>query len=596
MADKQKKENWRQFQRLRFDRKGLTARTKKAQKATLGHAHRFIVRRWENVRYVRRHIIQWVIAVGCLIAVAALQTVWYQQHYTTSVTAAGGVYAEATQGAIATLNPLFASTSSERSASRLIFSSLLRYDTAGALQPDLASRLDVNSAETEYTVSLKKGVRWHDGTELTAKDIVFTIGLIKNPAVRSTITGWQGVTVAQVDEYTVKFTLPARYAAFRHALTFPVVPEHVLKDVAASSMRENDFGQEPVGTGPFRFRLQQVIDGTSGKKVVHLARNDRYYFGSPLVERFQLHTYPDAGSIARALRVGEVNAASSTSAAVTRDLPTERFTVDTHPVASGVYALFNTQQGALRDTVVRRALQQGTDMNAVRQAVSGDLRPLTLPFVDGQLDNAPKAPAYDKAVAEKLLDEAGWQKGSDGVRQKDGTKLALTITTLRGLEYETVIERLSGQWRSLGVAVETKVLSSSDTTQSIIQTVLQPRNFDVLLYQVEIGADPDVYAYWHSSQVSRLNYANYTNTLSDDALSSARQRYDPKLRAEKYRLFAEQWLRDAPALGVYQVANYYVTTKGTTSYNTSNTLIAPYDRYSDVQNWSTEQRRVYTTP
>lgn len=599
MADNPKKEGWRQFQRIKFDRKKLTARTKKAQKATMRHAHRFIVRRWENVRYVRRNIIQWVIVIGCLIAAAALQTIWYQQHYTKETAAIGGVYAEASQGGISTMNPLFASTNSERSVSRLVFSNLLRYDTTGILQPDLAESFSVNPDETEYTVRLKTGVRWHDGTELTAKDVVFTVDLIKNPTVRSTITGWQGIVVEVVDDYTVKFTLPSRYAAFRHALTgLPILPEHLLGSIAPSSIREHTFGQNPVGTGPFSFRMQQIIDNEKSEKVVYLTRNTRYHHGSPKLERFQLHTFADAEAINRALRVGAVNAASTSSADVSLDLPRQRFTVDPHPVSGGVYALFNTKMGILQDTKIRKALQLGTDVDAVRKSVSEDIKPLSLPFIDGQLTGSgiPKAPGFNREAAEKILNDAGWKLGEDGIRSRDGQRLSLTLTTLRNPEFEKVVESLSGQWRKMGFEIENKILDSADTTQSIIQTVLQPRNFEVLLYQMEIGADPDVYAYWHSSQDSRLNYSNYSNEISDDALSSARQRYDPELRNSKYKIFAAEWLKDAPAIGIYQAVNYYVTTSGTESYESDSKMITPYDRFSDVRYWSTEKTRVYTTP
>ena len=131
-----------------------------------------------------------------------------------------------------------------------------------------------------------------------------------------------------------------------------------------------------------------------------------------------------------------------------------------------------------------------------------------------------------------------------------------------------------------------------------MQNILQPRNYDVLLYQLNIGADPDIYAYWHSSQISPqgLNFSNYSNTISDDALTSARSRVEPLLRNAKYLTFSRQWLSDVPAIGLYQSTSQYVTSKNTHSFDKSNTLISPINRYSDVLDWSVGSQTVYKTP
>ena len=131
-----------------------------------------------------------------------------------------------------------------------------------------------------------------------------------------------------------------------------------------------------------------------------------------------------------------------------------------------------------------------------------------------------------------------------------------------------------------------------------VQNILQPRNFDVLLYQLNIGADPDVYAYWHSSQASMQgqNYSNYSNAISDDALNSARARTEPDLRNAKYITFAKQWLADVPAIGLYQSTTQYVVSRNAHSFDNSNILISPVDRYSDVLNWSVGNSNVYKTP
>ena len=119
----------------------------------------------------------------------------------------------------------------------------------------------------------------------------------------------------------------------------------------------------------------------------------------------------------------------------------------------------------------------------------------------------------------------------------------------------------------------------------------------MLLYQLSIGGDPDVYAYWHSSQATDgLNFSNYKNTISDEALTSARSRLDPALRDAKYVTFAKQWLSDVPAIGLYQATAQYVHTNNVHALEPTQKLISAADRYTTVLYWSVGSRAVFTTP
>jgi peptide/nickel transport system substrate-binding protein len=502
-------------------------------------------------------------------------------------------------GPVDTLNPLFARTSAEESASQLLFSRILKYDTTGSLGNDLATDVQVDPTGKIYTVKLRTDARWHDGIQLRADDVAFTVGLLKNPAVRSTITGWSDIEVAAVDESTVTFTLPAVYAAFPHALaTFPVVPKHILSKVEPNSIRENDFSNSPIGSGVFKLRFVQDVDVIGGRKIVYMERNNQYYKGISKLEQFQMHVYSTQETIVSALATGEVNAAADLSAANIKQVSAERYDIKSQPTKSGVYALFNTTRDSLKDKAVRQALQIGTDTKAIRSQLPGTVANLELPFIDRQLgEAAPKVPTYDPVLAKKKLDDAGWKL--DGTtRKKDGVDLKLMVVTSKDSDFERVLETLVGQWRALGVVVDTQVVDPSDASQQVVQDILQPRNFDVLLYQLTIGADPDVFAYWHSSQTSTsgFNFSNYSNPVSDDALSSARTRLEPSLRNAKYITFAKQWIEDAPAIGLYQSTTNYVSSKNAASFNKKNVFVTPVDRYDDILYWSVGTRPVYKTP
>lgn len=598
MADE--KGNWKKFQRISFDSKTFSKRALKAENTTTRHARKFVIGKLDSLRNVKQHVVIWLAIVGILISAVALQMFWYQQAYRTTAWKDGGTYAEAVPGPLTTLNPLYASTQAEQSATRLLFSSLYSYDDTGTLSDDLATSMDIGQSGKEYIVKIRDDVRWSDDAQLTAKDVVFTVNLMKSADVRSVMYGnWTDVTAEALDDRTIKFTLPAQYASFPHALTFAVLPRHVLQDIAPGAIRQSAFSVSPVGSGPFTLKLlQNAPDGRH--KIANLSASKNYFKGAPKLARYELHGYEDQEDIVRALQTGEVNAAAGTNVQ-SSDLPSS-FVTKEYPINSGVYALFNSDSSVLKEVKVRQALQIGTDTADVRKAVGYSVPALSLPFVDGQLSGAgiPAAPTFDVAKAKSLLDQAGWTvPAGKTVRQNaSGQALEMSVVTVKDPTYEKVLERLAGQWRTLGIKVNTDIKDPTSTTQDFVQTTLQPRDYDVLLYKLVIGVDPDVYAYWHSSQASRqgYNFANYRSTIADEALSSARSRSESDLRNEKYKAFANQWLKDAPALGLYQSVLQYVYRPSVQPDIKVDGVPAEIDRFANVRYWSAQKLPVYKTP
>lgn len=589
----------RRLPELNLNRKIIKKHLRRAESATIRHTHKFIIKRWSNVREVQTKVMMWVIVMGFLILATGLQLMWFQRSYLTTAASKDGTYAEAVLGPVDTLNPILANTSAEQSASYLMFSSLLRYDKTGHLNNDLATNIKSNSAKTIYTVNIRSDAKWQDGVKLTAKDIVFTVGLMKDPSVRSTITGWANISAKAVDNYTVEFTLPVVYVAFEHALTFPVLPEHILGNIAPGSVRENNFSNNPIGSGAFKFSFIQTVSANSDHKIIYMARNDQYYGSMSSLSKLQLNTYSTTDEIVSALSSNEVNAAADLSPVDIGQVNPKLYAVSVNPIQSGVYAILNTKSQLLSDINLRRAIQLATNTKGIREELPSETPSLDLPLTNNQLTgDVPKAPQYDLAAANKILNDNGWVMGSNNIRQKNGQQLKLAVVTTKNSEFEAVLDILSSQWLKAGIAVETHVIDPNNSSQNFVQNILQPRNFDVLLYRLNIGADPDVYAYWHSSQATPqgLNFSNYSDVISDDALSSARARFEPDLRNAKYITFARQWLSDVPAIGLYQSTAQYVYRKNVRAINSSDILVSAVDRFNTVLDWSIGTRTVYKTP
>lgn len=573
---------------------------RRVEDVTTKHARRFIFRRLDNLRDARRHIAFWLLALGALIGAAGIQLYWYGSNYHTTTGASDGIYAEGVVGPVDSLNPLFSDSKAEEAATRLIFSGLFTYNDQGVLVGDLARSMSVDKSGTVYTVNLREDILWHDGFRVTANDVAFTVDLLKNPDLRTTSPeDWSQIKVAVKDDQTLTFTLPAVIAAFPQALTFPILPRHVLSSLPAQSIRESEFSTEPVGSGPFRLRLIQDTNPTLGHKVIYLERNPDYYRGKPKLERLQLHVYSSNEAVLDGLSLNEINAAADLNVSNIDQVDDERYAIESTPIQSGVYAILNTSRDITKDKNVRRALQLGLDTKSIRTAYPEVKPGLDLPLLPGQLTgNVPSAPAYDKAKAESTLDAAGWKKGTDGIRVKDGKKLQLTVASTKDANLERTFEAVVGQWRSLGVQIDTLTIDLSGQNQQAAQDILQGRSYDAIVYQLNIGADPDVYVYWHSSQAGYggLNLANYQNDIVDDALSSARSRLESNLRNAKYMTFVKQWLSDVPAIGLYQSTSYYTHRKNDVVMGAGSHFVTPLDRYSNVLYWTVGKQTVYKTP
>ncbi len=588
------KKVWHRFE-LKRRSKGLKKRARKAEGATIRHARRFVVNRWENIREVRAHIILWLTGIAMLIALVGMQMLWFQRAYLATEPISGGTYAEAVIGPINTLNPLYATTPAEIAAGQLLFSSLYSYDSSGHLKGDIAVSMKTDDAKT-YTVVLRDDARWHNGKQVTAEDVIFTVELMKNTAARSVMNAsWRGVEAKQIDKHTVEFTLPATYVAFPQALTFAILPKHLLCDVQPSSLRESSFSKSPIGSGPFSLRLLQVVNAASGRKVVHLAATEQHYEGRPRLDRLQLHVYDSGEAIGQALRTGEVNAASDVPIDIASSVNSQRYDQVAKNINSGVYVIFNAANPVLGDDSVRKALQIGTNTQEIRNQFEVKPQRLDLPFVSDQVIGADalRAPKYDLDAADKLLTESGWIM-QNGSRIKNDVKLQLRLVTRKSPEYQKVLAVLIKQWKILGIDVQQQVVDVNDTAQNFAQDILQRRNYDVLLDELVIGGDPDVFAYWHSLGI--LNFANYSNQTSDDALASARTQLNPELRAVKYIAFANRWLADAPAIGLYQSNTIYFHSKASRSLEPGEKLVSNNEHYANVRYWTAEQGSVYKTP
>lgn len=574
-------------------------RSRKRQAAVIGvhteeNIEKLFFKRLPRLGDVRRFVFSWLVLFLLLIGGVIAQTRSLERHYQALAPVPGGVFTEGILGAFTNANPLFATGPVDSSVSRLLFSGLLRYNSQNRLTGDLAQQYSVDNLGITYTVTLRDDIFWHDGRPITADDVLFTYKTIQNPDAKSPLlASWQGITVEAKDTKTVVFTLPNALTAFPHSLTNGIVPKHLLDGIDAEQLRSVRYNTtSPVGSGPFKWEVIEV-KGTgpdNREEQIGLLPNERFHRGKPKLQRFIIRTFRDENRLRESLKRQELNAAVGLE--TWPDDVAPDFLQDYNvPLTGQVMAFFKMSNEVLADAKVRQAMVKAIDQNSIITTMGYPVIPSRSPLLQSHsgYDKNIVQHTYNKDEASRLLDEAGWIRGDNGMRSKDGQPMILRLYSQATSEYTYVSRKLQEQWREIGIDVQVMLQSVNDLQQA---TIAQ-HTYDILLYGIGLGVDPDVFAYWHSSQASisssgSLNFSEYKSGTADKALEAGRTREGNELRAIKYKPFLEAWKADAPALALYQPRVLYVTRTPIANFDPK-TFNSAVDRYANVENWMIRQ-------
>lgn len=551
--------------------------------------NKYIFKRLIRLVQVRRFIISWLGLLIVLGVGVVLQTRALSPYFLETKPISGGTYREGVVGIFTNANPLYAQTDVDTSVSRLVFSGLFTYDIRGQLVSDIAERYELDATETTYTVYLKEGIKWHDGAPLTSKDVVFTFTTIQNPEAKSPlISSWRGITVEAIDDRTITFKLANALSAFPQSLTTGIIPEHILSSVPASQMRSVSYNnQQPIGSGPFSFNAVEVdtVDSKTNTRIA-FQTNPQYHAGAPQLERFMIRTYQNDDSLVNAFQNNEIDAMVGLEVVPEEinDVSARSYSI---PLTSQVMVFFKTSQEVLKDQAVRKALVLAVDKKEMFETLSYPLLSTDQPLLSSQIgyNRIYDQVTNNKNEANTVLDNSGWKRNPvSGVRTKDGLPLKFRLFSSSSSELTSLSGNLQKQWREIGAEAEV-VLQSDDELQSSVAT----HNYDALMYGISVGADPDVYAYWHGSQgdvrsETRLNLSEYKSTVADKALEAGRTRSDKQNRAIKYRPFLEAWRSDVPALALYQPRFLYISNDKLSGFEYG-IVHSSTDRFINVNQW-----------
>ncbi len=557
--------------------------TERAKADSREHIQENLIDRLPNARRVRLLILEWILLIVVIISLALTQAFWYTQSYSVQAFVDGGTYIEATLGQVKSLNPLFASTNSEKVLSRLMFSTLSTVDYSGHVGLGLAASIVPDSTGKVWTVTIKDDLKWSDGQPITLDDVLFTVNLIKDPTINTIYdSNFAGVSIERVED-TLVFALPSSYADFDSTLNVPILPEHILGETPSGQLMEHNFSTNPVTSGAFSFNAMQSVS-SDGERIIYLAANPYYYKSKPMLGSFAIHTYPGLDQIVQAVASSEVTATAELSASYRDQFPTELIYEKQTAIASGVFAFLNVTSGLLNNVTVRQAIRQGINIDEIRSVLDYEF-PLDYPILESEIElkTYPELPAYNLDAAKQKIAAAGLAGQT------------LRLATIDTGYFPALAEQFQTQLTELGFNVKVDIYTPS---QEFLLNVVQARNYDILLYEVELGADPDPFPYYHSSQASSsgLNLSNYANSLVDDLILGARTSMNPDTRTAKYENFLTRWVDDVPAIGIYQASMVYYFNKNVRTFSEDDRLVYPVDRFGDVEYWAVDRATKNRTP
>lgn len=500
-----------------------------------------------------------IFVVGAMLMVVALFgfVASYLTNETKEHPAAGGLYTEGVVGAPKFINPVLASSQTDKDLVKLIYSGLLRKTGYGTYQPDLASC--TYSTDTVVQCVINPKAQFQDGTAVTAEDVQFTISTLKELANRNPLGNlWLGIEVTAVDDETVKFTLPERYSGFDELLTQGILPKHVWVESNAESIENHPANLEPIGSGPYKL-VNIASDSKQGITAVRLNR----FRGSLLntyISRIHFEIYPDTDALLEAARTRSVDGAMLPEY---RELSGRLLRNAVMLPTTQVYSIF---------------IKPGTSK------LPTDTEKRALASLIHDFQNSPEWPS-GFMPAHHILPTYLESDSEYGIvsSQESGSTLesTLEITTSNSPELVLITDQFTKFLATRGVQTQVNVFDRGE----IIQRAIRNREFGLLLFGQTYQHPADTFAFWHSSQRTDpgLNITNYASSSADTTIEKIVRGTTQTDIASSYSQLGQNLERDVPAIPFFGGSYQYVLPP--TMRVELKPVGTPEERWNNINHW-----------
>ncbi len=507
---------------------------------------------------------------------------------------------------ISKISPILTSNVSiEKSISQLIFEPLYRLDTNGNIVNVLAEKVRVSDDKKKITVSILKNIKFSDGKLLTTSDIFATFNVLKSLEEDSAyVLNAKNTSINVIDDYNLEFESTEFSPTTIEDLTFGILPKHILDDDNPQTFLFHKINKtEPIGTGPF-------VYNNSNESGVNLTKN-KYYRSQIGLDSVYIKYFFSEADLVDALLNAQIDLTSSLKNTII-DTDVNAFLTKyvSEPLLNRYWAVYfnlgtnenitdkeSIQAKIRQNKSIRQAISITIDRDEIAKAIYSNVSPMYNMYPASSPINSDYTFVKKKiSDAITLLENDGWKVDArDGIRRKENMKLSLRLSVLDNQEKNSIAKVITSNLRQIGI----EVITLSYSPEDLVNSVIQPRNFDMLLYGVETSFDYDRYRLWNSQEIAEtgLNLASYSSTdtildplskktvaKSDDLLIRGRLETDPNKRIDSYRLLRDLIDSDVPAIFLYQPSTYIIANKRISGINISE-ISTPEDRYTSISAW-----------
>jgi peptide/nickel transport system substrate-binding protein len=496
---------------------------------------------------VARRLLAWML--GLLMLINVLPQIAAAADAPAKTPAVGGQLRLSLEDDPENFNPLIAPSAYADEVNSLIFSTLVDYNDRWEPQPNLAESWAASADGLTLTIALRKGVKFHDGTELTADDVAYTYQTILDPAYTGPWTSTRSFikAISASDRYTVKVDLKEPQANVFSYLHIPIVSKRQFAGVAVKDLEKASASPKPIGTGPYKL--------LSYKQASHvtLTRNANYFRsqelgGAPFISTITFTIVTHSDMALAMFENGELDVLSLEPKQETDAIHKNNFPVDYDRNGWG-YVSLNTERPHLNDKLVRQALTHALDRRLMARRVYGPGATVPagpIPAMSWAYHPELTPLEHDSIKAMDLLEQAGYALNEAGVYVKDGETLTLRLVVTRSDGPQEIASYIQTQLEMIGVEVLVDALWFPDMLDAMVEG-----DFDMAFSGFSLSLDPDsLYLLFHSSQTGRgaFNHSRYSNPEVDALLQAGRRETDMTKRKEIYAEVQQILVEDAPII------------------------------------------------
>lgn len=531
---------------------------------------------------MKRISIMVVLALGFLGSMASFS---YAADTRKSSHPNGGSLSYGEYGRPATLDPITSNEMISMRLSELIFNGLVGINERQEVVPELAQRWESSRDGRIYTFFLRKDVTWHarPGEEMkpfTANDVVFTYNIMMNPKTITPLkVRYEFIEKAEkLDDYTVQFTLKRPVLNALAKFSFKIIPRHGPSNPLYLT-REDSFVQHPIGTGPY------MLQTVNADREIVLVANEKYFKGRPHIDKFTAKPFADQNILTQALTFNAIDMIVLVNPRSIAEIQGDRrFILQPYNALSYSFFGYNLRNPLLADKRVRQAFGYAVNRQEMLDAFfNGQGTIISGPFAPGSwaynLDVQPLP--FSPQKAQELLREAGYKQGPDGIMQKDGKKLALTLMVPIEKESESVkrvVLAFQNYLKNIGVSVKVEFKE----WQSWKENVFGERNFDIIFASWVFDDSADISSLFHSAEIGpwKNNFGSYSNPEVDALIVESKLTLDHEKRRTINRKLHALLSEEAPYTFLWTLTNYSAYHK-----KLQHVAIHPYKFFSYADEW-----------